>query len=110
MTARGMIRGFVPTVVALELLAKPMRDGRAIDRIDLLLVTESNLLVRPLDRAIARRAATVWAQTGLSLADAVVVATALDCGAVCPAPSRRVADVAAEAPQPGGGCRHTVGL
>jgi predicted nucleic acid-binding protein len=86
MTARGMIRGVVPTVVALELLANPMRDcdGRAIDRIDLLLDTESNLLIRPLDRATSRRAATVRTQTGLSLADAVVVATALEerCDAV----------------------------
>ncbi len=45
---------------------------------DLLLDGASNLVLRPLDRAVTRRASEVRAQTGLSLADAVVAATALE--------------------------------
>ena len=80
MLGRGGVQGVVSTVVELELLVRPTREGDrpAMDQVALLLEETPNLAIRPLDRAIARRAAEVRALTGLSASDAVVVATALE--------------------------------
>lgn len=80
MLERGQARGYVSTIVEMELLVKPMREGDTVslDRIELFLRGQINLFIRPVDRIVARRAADMRARTRLSPPDAIIVATALE--------------------------------
>ena len=77
---RGLIVGHVSTVVETEVLVKPMRDRnrRALETIELFFRNSPNLVIRSVDRTVARRAAAVRASSRLSLPDATIVATALE--------------------------------
>lgn len=77
---RGLIVGHVSTVVETEVLVKPMRDRnrRALETIELFFRNSPNLVIRSVDRMVARRAAAVRASSRLSLPDATIVATALE--------------------------------
>lgn len=77
---RGFIVGTVSTVVEAEVLVKPFRelDQPAIEKATLFFRESRHLLVRSFDRAVARRAALVRATTRLPLADAIIIATALE--------------------------------
>ncbi len=77
---RGFLIGSVSTVVEAEVFVKPLRerDRQLIDTIELFFGSATNLAVRSVDRTIARRSAHIRAQTRLSLADAIIVATALE--------------------------------
>lgn len=77
---RGLIVGHVSTVVETEVLVKPMRDRnrRALETIELFFRNSPNLVIRSVDRTVARRAAAVRAASRLSLPDATIVATALE--------------------------------
>ncbi len=77
---RGLVVALVSTVVVAEVLVKPLREQNRVilDRAELFFRESPNLVVRNFDRSIANRAAQVRAATRLSLADAVIVATALE--------------------------------
>ncbi|MBI4297956.1 MAG: type II toxin-antitoxin system VapC family toxin [Chloroflexi bacterium] len=70
----------ISTIVVLETLVKPMkeRDQEAIDEIEHFFRVMPNLLVRPMDGAVARSAAAIRARTQLPTPDAIIVATALE--------------------------------
>ncbi len=70
----------VSTVVEAEAMVKPLRnrDWLTLDRLELFFGNSPNLIVRSLDRTIAKRAAVVRAGTRLALPDAIIVATALE--------------------------------
>lgn len=72
--------GFISTVVEMELLVKPIREGDNIarDKAELFLRGTHNLAVRAMDRIVARRAANLRARTRLASLDAIIVATALE--------------------------------
>ncbi len=76
----GRARGYVSTIVEMELLVKPMRerDTVGLDRVELFLRGQINLSIRPVDRIVARRAADIRANIRLSPPDAIIVATALE--------------------------------
>jgi predicted nucleic acid-binding protein len=76
----GAVQAIVSTINELEVLVKPLRarDRRALTRAVLFFRRTPNLLVRPVDRVVARRAADVRARTGLAVPDAVIVATSLE--------------------------------
>ncbi len=78
---QGAREAIISVVTEAELLVKPIRDADAdaVQRIDDLL-TEGSLSSIPVDRAIARRAATVRAELNLPLPDAFIVATAVEAG------------------------------
>ena len=77
---RGGVVGVLSTIVEMEILVKPIReqDQALVDVTEHFLQRTPNLLVRPLDRAIARRAAQVRAATRLAPPDAIIAATALE--------------------------------
>jgi predicted nucleic acid-binding protein len=77
---RGQALGVISTIVEMEVLVRPLRDSdtEAQERMRTFLQTMPNLMVRPVDRIIARRAATVRARTRLAPMDAIIVATALE--------------------------------
>jgi len=77
---RGSITGTASTVVEAEALVKPLRnqDWLAVEKIDLFFRSSPNLVLRGVDRTIARRAALVRANSRMSLPDAIIVATALE--------------------------------
>jgi predicted nucleic acid-binding protein len=77
---RGHVTGYISTIVEMELLVKPMRerDIAARDRIEIFLRHMPNLVVRPVTRVVARRAAEVRARTRLAPMDAIIVATGLE--------------------------------
>ena len=77
---RGRIIGTVSTVVEAEVLVKPLRerDRSTLEKAELFFKDSPNLVVRSVDRPIARRAALVRASSRLRLPDAIVVATALE--------------------------------
>ena len=72
--------GLISTIVEMELLVKPLRDRNfsTVNRIEVFLRGTPNLIVRSLDRVVARRAADVRARTGLAQFDAVIAATAME--------------------------------
>ena len=80
MMDRGLIVGSVSTVVEAEVLVKPLRDRnrRAQETIELFFRNSPNLVMRGVDRTVARRAASVRASSRLRLPDAIVVATAIE--------------------------------
>ena len=61
----GLIVGHVSTVVEAEVLVKPMRDRnrRALETIELFFRNSPNLVIRSVDRMVARRAAAVRASS-----------------------------------------------
>ena len=96
----GELVGIISTVVEMELLVKPLRDRDVDmrDRAEFLLRTRPYLMVRSVDRLVARRAAAVRARSRLSAIDAIIVATALEeqCDAIIGNDSliaRRVTDI-----------------
>ncbi len=77
---RGPAVGVISPVVEMELLVRPLRvgDTSTQERIELFFRSTPNLLIRSVDRAIARRAARVRASTRLRAIDAIIVATAIE--------------------------------
>ena len=75
----GQAIGVISTIVEMELLVKPLRDGDqdAHERVELVLRTAPNLYIRPVDRAVARGAADIRARTMLAPMDAIIASTAL---------------------------------
>jgi len=82
---RGDTSLIVSVITEAELLVKPEKDGNndAIERISDLL-SEDGFYVIDVNRRIARKAASLRAQSGLKLPDAIIVATAIQtaCDAV----------------------------
>ena len=80
MMEKGQVLGFASTLVEMEMLVKPMRDGdnETRTRIEVFLRHMPNLLVRPVDRSIARRAARLRARTNLPSIDSVIAATSIE--------------------------------
>ena len=74
MMEEGRGVGVVSTVVEMEILVKPIRerDAGARDRAETFLRDRRNLFVRPVDRAVARRAADVRARTRLAPLDSMI--------------------------------------
>ena len=80
-----MRQGFISVVAELELLVRPIREEDEWEMDEVRIVLDGpGIHVVEMDRVIARRAAEVRAASGLDLADAVIVATALhtDCAAI----------------------------
>ena len=77
---RGYMTGLVSTLVEAEVLVKPLReqDQSTLEKIELFFRDAPNLVLRSLDRTIAKRAALVRANSRLTLPDAIIVATALE--------------------------------
>jgi predicted nucleic acid-binding protein len=74
----GLKQGFVSVVAELELLVRPIRESDETEMERVQVVLEGpGMHVIDMDREIARRASEVRAASGLDLADAVIVATAL---------------------------------
>ncbi len=75
----GQSTAVFSVVTEAEALVKPIREGRSdiIARIEALL-RHRHASVVPVNRIIARRAAHIRARTGLSLTDALIVATAVE--------------------------------
>ena len=71
----------VSAITEAELLVRPHRDGNrdAIEKIEDFL-SEDGIYVVDVSRAIARRAATLRPVNGISIADAVIMATATETG------------------------------
>ena len=80
MMDRGLMVGCISTIVEAEMLVRPIRDRnhRAQETIELFLRNSPNLVLRSVDRAVAKRAAEVRAASRLRLPDAIVVATAIE--------------------------------
>lgn len=77
---RGLMIGSVSAIVEAEVMVKPLRnrDWVTLDKLELFFGNSPNLIVKSLDRAIAKRAALVRANSRLALPDAIIVATALE--------------------------------
>ncbi len=75
------LRVIVSVITEAELLVRPERDDNeeARERIADLL-SEDGIEVVPVERRIARRAAALRGRTRLKLADAIIVATAIETG------------------------------
>ena len=76
---RGLAVGVVSTIVEMELLVRPIRDQRfdVVERIDLLFRNVRTMLIREVDRAVARLAAGMRARMNLKAPDALIAATAV---------------------------------
>jgi predicted nucleic acid-binding protein len=76
---QGDLTLIVSVITEAELLVRPERDAdqEAIERVGDLL-SEDGIYVAAMDRRIARRAASLRAQRNLGLADAIIVATAIE--------------------------------
>ena len=74
----GHALGIVSTVVEMELLVRPLRqqDFAFVVGLDLFLRNERNWVLRDVDRAVARSAAAIRANTGMKTPDALIAATA----------------------------------
>ncbi len=77
---RGLVIGTASTVVEAEMLVKPLRDRDlpTLQKVELFFRNSPNLMIRSVDRDVARRAAKVRATTRIRLPDAIIVATALE--------------------------------
>ena len=77
---RGLIAASVSTIVEAEVLVKPLReaDPIAIETAQLFFRNTPNLTVQVIDRAVAAASASVRAETGLRLPDAIIAASALE--------------------------------
>ena len=80
MMERGFVTATVSTVVEAEVLVKPFRERNRLTlrKAELFFRSSPNLVIRSLDRTIARRVAQVRVGTSLSLPDAIIVATAVE--------------------------------
>ena len=77
----GHKAGIVSVISELEVLVRPLREGTWLDiERARVLLDAPNLQVIDLDRRTTRMAAEIRAQTGLNLADAAIVATAVATG------------------------------
>jgi predicted nucleic acid-binding protein len=76
---RGEAIGVISTMVEMELLVQPLREQRldVVDRIELMLRNVRTIVVRPVDRGIARSAAALRARSRLGAPDAIIAATAV---------------------------------
>jgi predicted nucleic acid-binding protein len=85
-TVRGSVQAIISVVVELELLVKPLqeRDDQTLEAVELLFQSTPGVALIPVDRLIARQAASIRAATGLGVTDAVVAATAVvsNCDAI----------------------------
>ena len=72
--------GTLSTVVESEVFVRPLRkrDRAVLEKAELFFRVSRNIVIRNFDRAVARRAAQVRADSGLRLPDAVIIATALE--------------------------------
>ena len=77
----GEARIVVSVVTEAELLVRPLRNGdtAAVEKIEDLL-SEDGFEVVAVDRAIARRGAALRSHNRIALADAIIIATALETG------------------------------
>ena len=71
--------GVISTVVEMELLVKPLReqDIAFVERLDLVFRNLPNLIIRAVDRPVARAAAEIRARDRLGSPDAIIAATAM---------------------------------
>jgi predicted nucleic acid-binding protein len=78
---QGEAEMIVSAITEAELLVRPNRDGNAeaIEKIEDFL-SEDGIYVVDVTRPIARRAATLRPVNGISIADAVIMATAVETG------------------------------
>jgi predicted nucleic acid-binding protein len=76
---RGLAVGVVSTIVEMEVLVRPIRDQRfdVVERVDMLFRNVRTLLIREVDRTVARLAAGLRARTNLKTPDALIAATAV---------------------------------
>ncbi len=81
--ARGKIEAVASELVLLELLVAPLKRGAqdVADEIELALVHFPHLQLVPVTRAVLNRAAEIRARHGLRTPDAIMLATAFECGA-----------------------------
>ena len=80
MLQTGEALRFLSTLVEMELLVKPLRDRNlsTASQMEIFLRGTPNLVIRSVDRVIARQAANIRARTGLRSVDAVIAATAIE--------------------------------
>ena len=76
---RGLMAASVSTIVEAEVLVKPLRDRdrRATEMAQLFFRETPNLRVQVIDRTISAAAASIRANTRLTLPDAIIAATAV---------------------------------
>lgn len=76
----GDLIAVVSSLVMVELLAKPLHQGdqNAVHAVEALMEETPGVLLYPVDNVIARSAAAISARTRLTLADAVIAATAIE--------------------------------
>jgi len=78
----GALSLVVSTIVEMELLVKPVRDGNTegVAKIEAFLSDQKGLVVLAPGRRAAQQAARLIAQYRLDVPDAIIVATALEAG------------------------------
>ena len=81
--AQGRIEAVASELVLLELLVAPLKKGAPdiADEIELALIHFPNLQLVPVTRAVLLRSAEIRARHGLRTPDAIMLATAIECGA-----------------------------
>jgi len=81
--AQGHIKALASELVLLELLVAPLKKGAqdVADEIELALQHFPHLQLVPVTRTVLTRAAEIRARYGLRTPDAIMLATALECGA-----------------------------
>jgi predicted nucleic acid-binding protein len=81
--AQGHIEAVASELVLLELLVAPLKKGAqdVADEIELALLHFPHLQLAPVTRAVLTRAAEIRARYGLRTPDAIMLATAVECGA-----------------------------
>jgi uncharacterized protein len=81
--AQGRIEGVASELVVLELLVAPLKKGAQdiADEIELALLHFPHLQLAPVTREVLVRAAEIRARYGMRTPDAIMLATAVECGA-----------------------------
>ena len=81
--AQGRVEGLASEFVLLELLVAPLKKGTPdiADEIELALLHFPHLHLAPVTREVFVRAAEIRARHGMRTPDAIMLATALECGA-----------------------------
>jgi predicted nucleic acid-binding protein len=79
---QGQIEIFTSTITLTEVLTKPLKAGdkRLVDDYHEMLENTQNIILAPVDNAIANRAAELRAQYNLKTPDALQIATAIESG------------------------------
>lgn len=79
----GQCQGILSEVTLIELLVQPLRDGDddTADEYETLITRFPNMLVAPVNRRVAVRAAALRARHGLRTPDAIILATGIEAGA-----------------------------